>query len=37
VDERGSSEWIEGPRRGGPPDLQKWAGESDKTLIIGVK
>ena len=37
VDERGPSEWIEGPRRGGPGDLYKWSTESTNTLIIGTR
>ena len=37
VDERGSAEWIEGPRRGGPADLYKWSTESVNTLIIGTR
>ena len=37
VDERGAEPWIEGPRRGGPPDFAKMANESDKTLIIATR
>lgn len=37
VDERGAGNWIEGARRGGPPDLFKWSNESDNTLIIGTR
>ena len=37
VDERGASDWIEGPRRGGPPDFHQWAQESDVTLVIPTK
>ncbi len=37
VDERGALDWIEGPRRGGPGDLIKWANESDNTLIMGTR
>ena len=36
VDERGATEWIEGPRRGGPGDLLKWSNESTNTLVIGT-
>ena len=34
VDERGAGNWIDGPRRGGPPDLYKWVEESDATLVV---
>ncbi len=37
VDERGAFDWVDGPRRGGPPDFFKMYSESDKTLIIGTK
>ena len=37
VDERGSGDWIDGPRRGGPADLLKWFDESDTTLIMGSR
>ena len=37
VDERGSGNWIEGARRGGPGDLLKWSNESDNTLIMGTR
>ena len=37
VDERGSGDWIDGPRRGGPADLLKWFDESDNTLIMGSR
>lgn len=37
VDERGAGSWIDGPRRGGPPDFNKWAQESDATLVIPTK
>ena len=37
VDERGSGDWIDGPRRGGPADLLKWSDESDTTLIMGSR
>ena len=36
VDERGANDWVEGPRRGGPGDLFKWAQESTNTLVIGT-
>ncbi len=36
VDERGATEWIDGPRRGGPGDLFKWSNESTNTLIIAT-
>ena len=36
VDERGATEWIEGPRRGGPGDFYKWTMESTNTLVIGT-
>jgi len=34
VDERGAGEWIEGPRRGGPPDFVRFVEESHNTLVI---
>jgi len=37
VDERGASEWVEGPRRGSPADLVKFAEGSDNTLVIPTK
>jgi tRNA 2-thiouridine synthesizing protein D len=37
VDERGASEWIEGPRRGSPVDFWKFVEESDNTLVIPTK
>ena len=37
VDERGAGNWIDGPRRGGPPDFLKWVQESDVTLVIPTK
>lgn len=37
VDERGVSEWIEGPRRGSPADFCKFVEESDNTLVIPTK
>ena len=37
VDERGAGNWIDGPRRGGPPDFHKWVQESDQTLVIPTK
>lgn len=37
VDERGAGNWIEGPRRGGPPDLHKWVQESDAILVIPTR
>ena len=37
VDERGAANWIEGPRRGGPPDFHNWVQQSDATLLIPTK
>ena len=37
VDERGAGDWIDGPRRGGPPDFKKMLDESDTTLVIPTK
>lgn len=37
VDERGAGNWIEGPRRGGPPDFHAWVQESDQTLVIPTR
>ena len=37
VDERGAHEAIDGVRRGGPPNLVAWVGESDNTLVIPTK
>jgi tRNA 2-thiouridine synthesizing protein D len=37
VDERGLGEWVEGPRRGSPADLVKFAEESDNTLVIATR
>ncbi len=37
VDERGASDWIDGPRRGGPADFYKWSQESTNTLVIGTR
>jgi tRNA 2-thiouridine synthesizing protein D len=34
VDERGAGEWIEGPRRGGPPDFVHFIEESDNTIVL---
>ena len=34
VDERGADSWVEGPRRGGPPDFAKFFNESDQTLVM---
>lgn len=34
VDERGAGDWIEGARRGGPPDFYKMIQESDNVLVI---
>lgn len=36
VDERGVGDWIDGPKRGGPPDFVKAAAESDQTLVIAT-
>jgi sulfur relay (sulfurtransferase) complex TusBCD TusD component (DsrE family) len=36
IDERGSENWIEGPRRGGPPDFAKFHAESTQTLVIAT-
>jgi tRNA 2-thiouridine synthesizing protein D len=36
VDERGPSEWIEGPRRGGPDAFWKFSSASTNTLVIGT-
>lgn len=37
VDERGAGNWVDGPRRGGPPDFHTMHKDSDKTLIIATK
>jgi tRNA 2-thiouridine synthesizing protein D len=37
VDERGATEWIEGPRRGSPADFWKFVEESDNTLVIPTR
>ena len=37
VDERGMGECVEGPRRGTPADLVKFAEASDNTLVIPTK
>ena len=37
IDERGSGDWIDGPRRGGPGDLFKFSEESTNTLVIGTR
>ncbi len=37
VDERGAEPWIDGPRRGGPPDFHKMLKASDATLVIPTK
>jgi len=34
VDERGVGHWIQGPRRGGPPDFARFIEESDNTLVV---
>jgi tRNA 2-thiouridine synthesizing protein D len=37
VDERGVTEWIEGPRRGSPADFWKFVEASDNTLVIPTR
>jgi tRNA 2-thiouridine synthesizing protein D len=37
VDERGAGNWVEGPRRGGPPDFAAMAKASDKVLTIATR
>jgi len=37
VDERGADQWIEGPRRGGPPDFAAMVNDSDATIVIPTK
>jgi tRNA 2-thiouridine synthesizing protein D len=37
VDERGASDWIEGPRRGGPKDFYELSRASHVTLVIPTK
>jgi tRNA 2-thiouridine synthesizing protein D len=37
VDERGAGNWIEGVRRGGPPDFLKMTQASVNTLVIPTK
>jgi tRNA 2-thiouridine synthesizing protein D len=37
VDERGAGGWIEGVRRGGPPDFLKMTQASVNTLVIPTK
>ncbi len=34
VDERAAGDWIEGPRRGGPPDFHAMLETSDATLVV---
>lgn len=36
VDERGVGDWIEGPKRGGPPDFVQAVRDSDQTLVIAT-
>ena len=36
VDERGVGNWINGPKRGGPPDFVKAVSGSDQTLVIAT-
>ena len=37
VDERGAGDWIDGVKRGGPPDFFKMAVESTNTLVIPTR
>lgn len=37
VDERGATQWVEGPKRGGPGEFYKWTQESTNTLVIGTR
>lgn len=37
VDERGTTEWVPGPRRGGPADLVAFAAASDNVLVIPTR
>lgn len=37
VDERGSANWVDGVKRGGPGDFYKWTTESTTTLTIGTR
>jgi tRNA 2-thiouridine synthesizing protein D len=37
VDERGAQPWIEGPRRGGPPNFHEMVQGSDATIVIPTK
>ena len=37
TDERGIFNWIDGPRRGGPPDFYKMVLESTNTLMLPTK
>jgi len=37
VDERGTGNWIDGVKRGGPPDFFKMAVESTNTLVIPTR
>lgn len=37
VDERGAQPWIEGPRRGGPPNFHQMIESSDQTIVIPTR
>ncbi|MBI2840183.1 MAG: DsrE family protein [Acidobacteria bacterium] len=37
VDERGPAEWIDGPKRGGPPEFARSVIASDTTLVVPTK
>jgi tRNA 2-thiouridine synthesizing protein D len=37
VDERGAGNWVDGPRRGGPPDFLEQVSGSDNVLVIPTK
>ena len=37
VDERGADDWVDGPRRGGPPDFARFFEQSTRTLVIATK
>jgi tRNA 2-thiouridine synthesizing protein D len=37
VDERGAGNWIDGPRRGGPPDFAKFVEDSTNTIVIATR
>jgi tRNA 2-thiouridine synthesizing protein D len=37
VDERGAGNWIDGPRRGGPPDFLAASQASQATVVIPTK